>query len=154
LWVRPRDIALLRQSTKEELALFHKLDQQSHAAQYVMKTGLKKHQQYFNDPNITYLTITSDEVKVLGYFMLVNEPDLNSVEFRRILIDQSKLGIGQASIFEMEIFCRNNFNAKRIWLDVFDDNVIGKHIYKKLGYKKFKEQTYLERTLEFYEKNL
>lgn len=148
------DIALLRVSNIDELELFDKLDQQSHAARYVMQTGLKKHREYFNDPNITYLTIINDEQEVSGYFILVNDQKLKSVEFRRILIDESKLGIGQISIFEMEDFCRKNFKAKRIWLDVFDDNVIGKHIYRKLGYKKFNEQSYAERVLEFYEKNI
>lgn len=145
---------MLRLSSKSELAQFDELDRQDHASSYVIPTALEKHVRYFDDPDITYLTIENNEGEFCGYFILVHESDLSSVEFRRIVIDQSMLGIGQASILEMENYCWKNLKAKRIWLDVFDDNVIAKHIYQKLGYKKFKNQAYLERNLEFYGKNL
>lgn len=145
---------MLRLSTVDELIFFDQLDLQSHAAKFVAKTGFDTHQEYFDDPNITYLSIDNDEGDVVGYFILVRELHTKSVEFRRILIDQTRLGIGQVVISEMENYCRKNFETERIWLDVYEDNVIGKHIYVKLGYKKFKEQCEAGRTLEFYDKNL
>jgi len=67
------------------------------------------------------------------------------VEFRRVLIDHNNLGIGQTAITEMEKYCKNNLKAKRIWLDVYQDNAIGKHIYEKFGYTIFKQQAEGER---------
>jgi len=134
--------------------VFDQLDHQEHATKFVAKTGLNTHQRYYDDPNIKYLSIENDQGDFSGYFILVNEPKSRSVEFRRILIDHKKLGIGQSAISEMENYCREKFGAKRIWLDVYEDNIIGKHIYIKLGYKKFKEQLESERTLQFYEKAL
>ncbi|MFV7759751.1 hypothetical protein ACNPKZ_04255 [Shewanella algae] len=32
---------------------------------------------------------------------------------------------------------QNELNASRIWLDVFDINQVGRHIYQKLGYCEF-----------------
>jgi len=136
------------------LEIFDRLDRQSHAENFVARTGLKMHQKYFHDPNVNYLSIENDKGELAGYFILVVEPLNQSVEFRRILIDHDNLGIGQTAISEMEIYCKDNFNVERIWLDVYEDNVIGKHIYEKFGYIKFKEQPEGERVLQFYEKTL
>lgn len=144
----------LRQSTSKELEIFDVMDRQDHARRFVIQTGLGQHQQYFDDPRITYLSIENSRGEFCGYFILVLETETGSVEFRRILIDQKKRGIGQAAIAEMENYCKNEFNVKRIWLDVFEDNKIGLHIYEKLGYERFGEEQVAGRTLYFYEKNL
>ena len=90
----------------------------------------------------------------MGYFVLVLEPESQSLEFRRISIDQSSRGVGQTAINEMERFCGDNFSVQRIWLDVYQDNVIGRHVYEKLGYKQFNEELREGRKLLFYEKTL
>ena len=144
----------LRLSKRDELEIFDEMDRQDHARNFVIQTGLETHQKYFRDPKITYLSIENRSGEFCGYFILVFEPDTESVEFRRILIDQNKRGIGQAAITAMESYCKNEFNVKRIWLDVFEDNDIGKHIYKKMGYIRFKENLLEGRKLYFYEKIL
>ena len=144
----------LRPSTRDELEIFDALDRQIHASKFVISTGLKTHQKYFDDPNITYLSIENSRGEFSGYFVLVVEPDTESVEFRRILIDQNKRGVGQVAITEMENYCRKEFSVKRIWLDVYEDNAIGRHIYEKMGYQQFKEELEEGRQLLFYEKAL
>ena len=91
----------LRLSTRDELEVFDALDRQIHASRYIISTGLKTHQKYFADPNITYLSIENNRGEFSGYFVLVVEPDTKSVEFRRILIDENKRGLGQVAIKEM-----------------------------------------------------
>ncbi len=144
----------LRPSKRDELELFDKMDRQCHANRFVYQTGFKTHQDYFSNPDITYLSIENSCGEFSGYFILVVEPETESVEFRRILIDQSKRGVGQMAIFEMESYCRKKLNVKRIWLDVYDDNTIGKHIYEKMGYQQFKVHLVEGRKLLFYEKAL
>lgn len=144
----------LRPSKREELEIFDEMERQDHAHNFVIQTGLETHQKNFSDSKITYLSIENGNGEFCGYFILVLEADAGSVEFRRILIDQQKRGIGQAAITEMENYCRNKFNVRRIWLDVFEDNEIGMHIYEKLGYAWFKEESVEGRKLYFYEKAL
>lgn len=144
----------LRPSKREELEIFDEMDRQDHARNFVIQTGLGTHQKYFIDPKITYLSIENSNGEFCGYFILVLEPDTESVEFRRILIDHKKRGIGQAAISEMESYCKNEFNVKRIWLDVYEDNEIGIHIYEKMGYERFNEKLVEGRKLYFYEKAL
>lgn len=144
----------LRPATRAELPIFDTLDRQQHARRFVLQTGLQQHEKLFGDPNITYLSIANDAGEFCGYFILVVEPDSNSVEFRRIIIDRDKRGIGQQAIHAMENFCRLQLNVKRIWLDVYDDNATGIHIYKKIGYRQFKQEPRGSRQLLFFEKSL
>lgn len=144
----------LRPSKRDELEIFDEMDRQDHARNFVIQTGLKTHKKYFGDPNTTYLSIENSGGEFCGYFILVVEPDTESVELRRILIDREKRGIGQIVMTKMEDYYRNNFNVKRIWLDVFEDNEIGMHVYENLGYERFKEGLLEGKKLYFYEKAL
>lgn len=144
----------LRLSTREELVIFDEMDRQGHASKFVTQTGIETHQKYYDDPNITYLSIVNSRGEFSGYFVLVVEPDAASVEFRRILIDENKRGVGQIAITEMENYCKKEFSVKRIWLDVYEDNARGRHVYEKLGYQQFKEEFEEGRKLLFYEKAL
>lgn len=142
----------LKPSKKEELEKFDEMDRQDHARNFVIQTGLETHQKCFSDPKVTYLCIENCSGEFCGYFILVSEPETESVEFRRILIDQEKRGIGQAAISEMERYCKREFNVNRIWLDVYEDNEIGMHIYEKMGYERFMVKRIEGRKLYFYEK--
>ena len=144
----------LRQSKREELEKFDAMDRQGHAREYVIQTGIETHRQNFDNPCITYLSIENERGEFCGYFILVLEPDTGSVEFRRILIDGDRRGIGQPAIREMEKYCKNVLAVERIWLDVFDDNEIGIYIYEKMGYRRFKEEWVDGRRLYFYEKTV
>ena len=130
------------------------MDRQGHASHFVIQTGLENHQKQYSDPDVHYLSIENKDGELSGYFILVHEANTDSVEFRRILIDENQRGIGQLAISEMERFCRKEFAIKRIWLDVFEDNQLGIHVYEKLGYKRFKQGSLQQRTLFYYEKSL
>jgi RimJ/RimL family protein N-acetyltransferase len=144
----------LRESTFDEIGLFNDMDKQPHAREFVIQTGLETHRANFADENIVYLTIENHEGETAGYFILVIYPDRDEVEFRRILIDQDQTGIGQAAIGAMENYCRDTLGYRNIWLDVFEDNAKGRHIYQKLGYRRFKDEIYDNRLLLFYRKLL
>ena len=144
----------LRPSSREELDSFDAMDRQAHARDYVLQTGIETHRQYFDDPRITYLSIEDQRGEFCGYFILALENATGSVEFRRILVDQGRRGIGQQAIVEMERYCKRALNAERIWLDVFEDNEVGIHIYEKMGYTRFKQQRLDGRQLYLYEKPL
>ena len=144
----------LRPATRDELEIFDALDREAHARDFVIQTGLDTHNENFDDPAIRYLAIIGKDGEFCGYFILVREANGISIEFRRILIARDRRGVGQAAIGEMERYCRNSFAARRIWLDVFDDNAIGIHVYEKLGYRRFGQGRHEGRKLLFYEKEL
>ncbi|GEM77397.1 GNAT family N-acetyltransferase [Vibrio sagamiensis] len=63
-------------------------------------------------------------------------------------------GLGQLAIKEMEQYCAEHLNCLKVWLDVFESNSRGIHIYQKLGYTQFKEAFYEGKKLLFMEKML
>jgi RimJ/RimL family protein N-acetyltransferase len=144
----------LRPSTREELEVFDAMDRQAHARNFVIQTGMTTHLENFGNPDITYLSIENGDGEFCGYFILVLEAESGSIEFRRILVDRRKRGVGQAAITEMERYCKTVIGVDRIWLDVFEDNEIGIHVYEKLGYRRFSEKPLAGRILYFYEKAL
>ena len=144
----------LRQSREEELSKFVELEHQPHAAAFINGSDLLTHQSNFRDQNIIYLSIDNSGGELAGYFILALDTANGEVEFRRILIDQDQRGIGQIAIEQMERYCREELGFKKIWLDVYEDNVKGKHIYEKLGYEFFKEGSCNDRKLLYYQKTL
>jgi RimJ/RimL family protein N-acetyltransferase len=76
------------------------------------------------------------------------------VEFRRVVVADKDKGIGQLAIAAMERFCRAELERKRIWLDVFESNHRGRHVYEKLGYQRFGESSHPGGKLLLYEKAL
>ena len=144
----------LRESKVSELTIFAAMDNQSHANDFINGAKLEKHLVDFADQNIIYLTIDNDNSELAGYFILAFEESEKKVEFRRILIDQNERGIGQESIDKMEDYSRYVLGARSIWLDVYADNLKGIHIYEKLGYQYFQEDSINGRKLLYYQKTL
>ena len=72
-----------------------------------------------------------------GFIILALDPDGKSVEFRRIVVSAKGRGVGQTAISEMEKFCKSELRRERVWLDVFEYNRRGRHIYEKLGYRQY-----------------
>ena len=141
----------LRETFEDEVPSLCKLDQQPHACDYIIATPESTHRGNLADKSIIYLTIVDQNEEMAGYFILVREPE-HSIEFRRILIEASRRGIGQTAITLMEDYCWNELDASRIWLDVFEDNSRGIHIYEKMGYRYFRTVWYEGRKLFYYEK--
>ena len=142
----------IRESSETELESFLAMERQPHAKAFINSIDLLTHKRNFSKPDIVYLSIENNSGELAGYFILVSDSEKKEVEFRRIVIDHSQQGIGQIAISEMEIYCGDKLNAERIWLDVYEDNARGKHVYEKLGYKYFRDEIYHGRRLLFYQK--
>ena len=54
----------------------------------------------------------------------------------------------------MEDFCRDTLECNRVWLDVFDFNPRGMHVYRKLGYRLLGEENFEGRRLLAFDKIL
>jgi len=147
-------MTILKRSRIEDLKKFIVLDKQKDVYGFIIRYSLDEYIAFFNDSRIICLTIFDHQEEFAGYIILAVEDDNNSVEFKRIVIDEKKRGIGQTAIKLMEKFCNEKLIVKRIWLDVFEHNKRGLHVYQKLGYSKFKEEEYEGKNLLFFEKSL
>ncbi len=144
----------IRKSHIDELKLFSTLDKQKDVEKYVTQKSPDEYINEFRNPDMLYLTIINKYKKIAGYFIIVREDKKKSVEIRRIVVDENERGIGQPAIRKMEKFCRMTLKTQIIWLDVFEHNHRGRHVYRKLGYTKFKEGICEGKKLYFLEKQL
>jgi len=110
------------------------MDRTTETRGFVVDHDVDRHVANLSDPCQICLRIIADD-RLVGYFVLVPENDGKSVEFRRIVVADKGQGIGQRAITRMEQFCRDELGRTRVWLDVFEHNDRGRHIYEKLGYR-------------------
>ena len=139
----------------DDLSQFTEMEQEAEASRFITPYSLEQHQNEFSEPHVIYLRITNDDVLV-GFFILELDGDRRSVEFRRIVVSGKgkEKRIGQAAIRQMGVFCRDELRRSRIWLDVLEHNQRGRHVYEKLGYKRYGKSDFKRKPLLLYEKRL
>lgn len=143
----------VRESKSDELMSFSEWDSNPDASEHITEFSLQQHQREFARSDIVYLSIYADG-ELAGYFILALQSEPGSIEFRRIVVATKNSGTGQAAIPEMEVYCRDRLDCQRIWLDVFDANPRGRHIYEKLGYPLFDTGELRGKKLLFLQKNV
>ncbi len=143
----------LRTSTATELSEFAKMETAPDTAHYILAYDEARHRVEFEREGIVYLSIYRQQ-RLTGFFILALDPDPGSVEFRRIVIAERGRGIAQAAIPLMENYCRDVLGRSRVWLDVYDFNHRGRHVYEKLGYRYFDRHEHDGKTLLFFEKTI
>lgn len=143
----------LRPSHARELGGLLRLEADADTARFILPSTRERHAADFAREDIVYLTLL-DAAQTAGFIILALDSDGVSVEFRRIVVADKGAGIGQRAIALMEDFCRRQLGRKRIWLDVFDFNQRGRHIYEKLCYTRFDCRSRDGKTLLFYQKTL
>lgn len=127
-------------------------EQQAGVGEFILANSKEQHLVGMQEPTIQYLSVFQNE-QLVGFIILALEPN-NTIEFRRIVIGHRGDGIGQLAIQAMEQYCLEHFACQRIWLDVFDLNERGQHIYRKLGYQEFKRCQHGDHQLLLFEKHL
>ena len=128
----------LQESTREDLKLFSSWENIEGIREFICPYSIERHKEEFDKDEIIYLKIDFNS-KPVGFVLLKLEDDNNSVEFRRIVVAERGKGIGQKVLKEIEKYCINKLNRNRIWLDVFEFNERGIHIYGKRGYQTINE---------------
>jgi len=141
----------LRASSEKDISTFIEMEKSDGTALYITPYSFQQHQQEMRQSEVIYLSIMSNEA-LAGFIILATNADLVSVEFRRIVVASKGNGIGQLAIEAMEVYCTDVLNCSRIWLDVFESNKRGQHIYQKRGYRKFKSEPYGDNILLYMEK--
>ena len=143
----------LKESCREDLALFADWECLDEIRKYICSYSIERHKEEFEKDENIYLSININS-NLGGFVLLKLEDDERSVEFRRIIIVERGKGMGQQVLDEIENYCLIKLKRNRIWLDVFDFNKRGIHIYEKHGYQKTGE-THIEGKRAFiYEKLL
>lgn len=130
-----------------------KMEEAADTSEFIIPYNEERHLSEIKNLSNKYVGIY-EKGQLLGFIILGIEEEGKRIEFRRIVIKQKGLGFGQEAIMQLEEYCRAVWNTKSIWLDVFEFNHRGIHIYEKLGYKKTGESFLNKKRLVIMEKNL
>ena len=143
----------LEHATENDADLLYEFEQAEDAKQFIIPYSSEKHASNIKNSELIYLKIISSN-QVVGFIILAIDESPDTVEFRRIVIGNKGLGLGQKAIQAMEEFCVSELSRSTIWLDVFVDNLIARHIYEKLSYIRFGQSKVNEEKLLLYRKKL
>ena len=143
----------IQESSEEDLNLFSSWENLDGIKEFICSYSIERHKEEFEKEDVIYLKIIYNS-KPVGFVLLKLEDDKTSVEFRHIVVVDRGKGIGQKVLNEIEKYCINELKRKRIWLDVFDINKRGIHIYEKQGYQKINEIDMDDKRAYVYEKLL
>jgi len=143
----------IRTSFENELELFQRFETKEDTIYYIIPYTMDKHIEEFNKPNIVYKTILFRN-KIIGFMILSLDEDGKSMEFRRIVINEKGKGFGIMAINYLDFIVKEEYLRNRIWLDVYEHNKRGIHIYEKCGYKYLKRVKHDGKELKIYEKIL
>ena len=144
----------IRKSNFSELKDISDIDSQNLDSNFLSTKTLEIHERDFKKKTTVYLSIISSPALLAGYIILEFKNKTKSVQLKRILVSERNIGIGQEAIIATEKYCVNEFKTSRIWLDVYVNNRKARYIYKKLGYKIFKQGLQDFKPVEYYEKML
>ncbi|HSK18790.1 MAG TPA: GNAT family N-acetyltransferase [Longimicrobiales bacterium] len=125
----------------------------AHGDNFVMPYSLERHYRELDRPEVLYKSVYRGS-DLIGFAILVLDPDGCSVEFRRIVIADAGRGYGSMVVSMISDVARHDLGRARLWLDVFEDNARARRIYERLGYRRFGQTDHEGRVLLLYEQIL
>jgi RimJ/RimL family protein N-acetyltransferase len=138
----------------DEIPAIMRMESDEDAADFVTQFSAERHGRDFRDPDIVYKSIYDENHSLIGFIILVLDPDVSSVELRRIVVTPKGRGYGQRAIALADCVCRDEIGRHRIWLDVFELNVRARRVYEHSGYRQFGTAEQGGKPLLLYEKTV
>ncbi len=118
--------------------------------QFVNSYTKEKHLALLDDGDCIHLSIRRlDNDNLVGHMLLFGFEGIhNSLELRRITINEKGSGFGREALQLVKILCFEKLKIHRLWLDVYDDNERAYKLYESEGFlqegllrDKFKTET-------------
>lgn len=141
------------EASPSSVSLIAALEADPAVSKYIVANSPSQHLRNMQDPKQEYLLLF-DCGKFVGFVILALDDDAESVELKRIAIKDRGHGLGQEALRLIEAHCLRDHQRTRIWLDVFSENMIAQHIYRKFGYREFGAYKIGERPLLLFQKVL
>lgn len=142
----------LQPAKKQDVPIFTQMEMAQDTSSYIIPYTEEQHIAEMEKNEIKYLSIYQQNT-LIGFIILALESGTR-VEFRRIVIAQKGCGYGQMAMQLLEQYCKQKLQKRAIWLDVFESNKRGIHIYQKLGYQQFELAEHEGKTLLLMQKEL
>ena len=106
--------------------------------QFVNSYNIEKHLSLLLDSDCLHLSLRRlDNDNLVGHMLLFGLDGVNnSLELRRIAINEKGHGFGREAIQLLKRLCFEELKFHRLWLDVYDDNKRAYNLYESEGFIK------------------
>ena len=127
---------IFRPTIKSDMEIVLKMERDDENRPYIRRWTSEQHINAVNDNNYAHLIIeTIEDKRIVGYIILVGleNPD-ESIEFKRLVINEKGFGFGRKAMQMMKKFAFDDLRAHRLWLEVIEDNERALRLYKSEGF--------------------
>ena len=131
------DVITIDDTRQEEVPAIVAMESHDDAAEFVTQFPAERHRRDLRDPGVVYKSVYDESRALIGFIILVLDPDGSSVELRRIVVKPKGKGYGQRAMALIDHVCRDEIGRRRIWLDVFEFNPRAMRTYELSGYRQF-----------------
>ena len=126
----------LYQATEADLDWIVSQEQREDFAAFIHCWPKTEHLRNLGDPNMHYLIARDQGGHRLAFVILAGLLSAaRSIELDRVAVVEPGTGIGRPVLRQVCEIVFNEFEANRLWLDVFEDNHRARHVYKTIGFR-------------------
>jgi len=130
-------VITIDETRQDQVPAIVAMESHEDAAEFVTQFSAERHERDLRDPGVVYRSIYDERRALIGFIILVLDPDGFSVEIRRIVVKPKGEGYGKRAMALIDRICRDEIGRHRIWLDVFEFNPRAMRAYESSGYRKF-----------------
>ena len=121
-------------TTNKDLPKVLEIENASENKPFIGAFSLERHQQVIEQADELHLCFKMHE-KLIGYAILQGLKNSNdAIELKRITITEKGKGHGRSALQLIKLYCFEELNCHRLWLDVFDFNERALHLYRSEGF--------------------
>jgi len=126
---------LLRPASPADLSQIVALERLPESQRYVGQWTEDHHARAMAGPNARYYVHEGDTGHITAFVIFLGfEEGPSSIEFKRFVVAQPGRGLGRRLLAEILRLAFDEFRAHRFFLDVVEDNVRARNLYRSFGF--------------------
>lgn len=126
----------LRSTTEADLPFVLTAEKTPENAYFINQWSYERHRQACESSDERHWIVEyGSPPQSVGYVILLGLQDPHqSLLLKRIVMTQKGLGLGKATLLQVIQKAFVDFDAHRLWLDVIEDNVRARSLYRNVGF--------------------
>lgn len=129
------DSLLLRPAVAADIPWIASLERHPEARSFVGQWSEERHLQTLSSGDARYF-VSGPESGAMQAFAILRgiEEASRSIELKRLVVATTGRGLGRQILKELMRIIFEEFQAHRMYLDVYEDNARARHVYESLGF--------------------
>lgn len=125
----------LEQTTHHDLPAIIALENDPENKTFIIPYSPERHLEVIRNSDEAHIKILDSSEKMIGFVIVAGLENLHhNIELRRLVIADKGKGYGKAALALIKQYCFEQHKCHRLWLDVFEDNLRARHLYKGAGF--------------------